>query len=432
MRRTMIAGLIAVVVAASACGTSGMSGDGELAGQTVDVVGTWSGEEQVRFEKVLDAFENKTGAEVRYTGAGDELPTVVQTRVSGGTPPSVALVSQPGFAAQLAKSGAIKPVHDKVEEAVAANYAPIWKKLGSFDSKLYGVYFKIANKSTVWYNTKAFESVTPSPEQPATWDRFLSISRSLADAGVPAVSIAGADGWTLTDWFENIYLRTADLDSYDKLAKHELPWTDPTVKAALHELAKLFGDQKLIAGGSSGALQTEFAKSVTDVFGEPGKAAMVFEGDFVSGVISSSTKAVIGRDAGFFPFPSVKGSAPAVVAGGDMAVQFKDDEATRQFMQFLSSPESGQVWAAQGGFLSANKGISTQSYPDDVTRALVQSVLDAGDNVRFDLSDLTPAAFGGSKGTGMWKALQDFLADPSKIDETMSRLESSAVKAYAP
>ena len=46
---------------------------------------------------------------------------------------------------------------------------------------------------------------------------------------MPPYSVAGADGWTLTDLFENIYLRTAGPEKYDQLAKHEIKWTDPTV-----------------------------------------------------------------------------------------------------------------------------------------------------------------------------------------------------------
>ena len=47
---------------------------------------------------------------------------------------------------------------------------------------------------------------------------------------MPAVSIGGADGWTLTDLFENIYLRTAGPEKYDQLATHKIKWTDPSVK----------------------------------------------------------------------------------------------------------------------------------------------------------------------------------------------------------
>ncbi len=34
---------------------------------------------------------------------------------------------------------------------------------------------------------------------------------------------------------------------------------------------------------------------------------------------------------------------------------------------------------------------------------------------RFDLSDLQPAAFGGTVGQGEWKILQDFLKNPTNV-----------------
>jgi alpha-glucoside transport system substrate-binding protein len=417
--------LLALTAAACSGGAAGTGTTEDLKGQTVEVVGPWTGDEQKSFEQVLKVFTDKTGAEVKYTPAGDELPTVVQTRISGGTPPNVALIAQPGLVAQFAEAGALKPVNADVEKAVTDHNAAVWKKLGSVDGKLYGFTFKTANKSAFWYSEKAFQQVGATP--PATWDDLIKTSRAISETGLAAVSVGGADGWTLTDWFENVYLRTAGPDNYDKLAKHEIPWTDPTVRKALEELAKLWGDPTLIAGG---ALQTEFPKSVTNVFGEPSTAAMVFEADFVASIITTNTKAKVGEDAKFFPFPSVAGSKDAVVAGGDMAVQFKDDKATTELMKFLASPESGKVWAELGGFLSPNKDIPESAYPDAVTQELAKRIVDAGDNVRFDMSDLAPAAFGGTKGAGEWKDLQDFLADPKNVDGIMQRLEANAAKAY--
>ncbi|MCX2947921.1 ABC transporter substrate-binding protein [Lentzea sp. NEAU-D7] len=417
--------LLALTAAACSGGAAGTGTTEDLEGQTVEVVGPWTGDEQKSFEQVLKVFTDKTGAEVKYTPAGDELPTVVQTRISGGTPPNVALIAQPGLVAQFAGAGALKPVNADVEKAVTDHNAAVWKQLGSVGGKLYGFTFKTANKSAFWYSEKAFQQVGATP--PATWDDLISTSRAISETGLAAVSVGGADGWTLTDWFENVYLRTAGPDNYDKLAKHEIPWTDPTVRKALEELAKLWGDPTLIAGG---ALQTEFPKSVTNVFGEPSTAAMVFEADFVASIITTNTKAKVGEDAKFFPFPSVAGSKDAVVAGGDMAVQFKDDKATTELMKFLASPESGKVWAGLGGFLSPNKDIPETAYPDAVTRELAKRIVDAGDNVRFDMSDLAPAAFGGTKGAGEWKDLQDFLADPKNVDGIMQRLEANAAKAY--
>ena len=72
-------------------------------------------------------------------------------------------------------------------------------------------------------------------EPPKTWDDLLTDAKTLQSSGVPAYSIGGADGWTLTDLFENIYLRQAGPDMYDKLATHEIPWTDQSVKDALDD-----------------------------------------------------------------------------------------------------------------------------------------------------------------------------------------------------
>jgi alpha-glucoside transport system substrate-binding protein len=65
-----------------------------------------------------------------------------------------------------------------------------------------------------------------------------------------------------------------------------------------------------------------------------------------------------------------------------------------------------------------------------VTRELAKQLVDAGDNVRFDMSDLAPSAFGGTKGAGEWKDLQDFLAAPADLDGATKRLEDNAAKSF--
>jgi hypothetical protein len=46
------------------------------------------------------------------------------------------------------------------------------------------------------------------------------------------------------------------------------------------------------------------------------------------------------------------------------------------------------------------------------------------------MSDQAPTAFGGTKGAGEWKDLQDFLGNPSNIDGTQKQLEADAAAAY--
>ncbi len=428
--------LLALALAAAACGGDDDSGGGggsttqaqNLKGQKIEVAAVWTGAEQQNFQQVLNGFSQKTGATVTYTPTGDNVSTYLGSKLEGGAPPDVAMLPQQGVLVQFANQGSLKKVNSDVDAAVTANFSPIWKSLASVDGTLYGVYYKVANKSTVWYRPQAFQDAGIS-NSPKTWDEFVQDAKTLSDSGVTPVSVGGADGWTLTDWFENVYLSQAGPDKYDQLSKHEIPWTDPSVTTALQTLGQLWGDQKLMAGGASGSLQTDFPTSVTNVFGNSPKAAMVYEGDFVSGVITDSTQSKVGTDALMFPFPAA-GPQQAVVGGGDVAVIMKDNPASQAFLQYLASPEAAAIWAKLGGYSSANKNLDLSNYPDPIAKAIGEAVVKAGDNVRFDMSDLAPAAFGGTVGKGEWKDLQDFLKNPSNVQGTAAQLEKDAKAAF--
>jgi alpha-glucoside transport system substrate-binding protein len=83
-----------------------------------------------------------------------------------------------------------------------------------------------------------------------------------------------------------------------------------------------------------------------------------------------------------------------------------------------------------GGYTSANKNLALDSYPDPIAKAIGEAVVKAGDAVRFDMSDLAPAAFGGTVGKGEWKDLQNFLKNPSNVQGTAAQLEKDAKAAF--
>ncbi|MGV9237912.1 ABC transporter substrate-binding protein, partial [Streptomyces nigra] len=429
-------GCTALVLAlgATACGGDPVSaggGDKALDGQTVTVAGVWTGTEQKNFQKVLDAFSEKTGAKTTFVSTGDNVSTVVGSKIEGGNAPDVVMVPQVGVLKQFAQKGWLKPLSATAQKSVDANFAPVWKNYGSVDDTLYGLYFKAAHKSTVWYSPDALAQAGVEP--PTSYDDLLKAGRTVSDSGLAAFSVAGQDGWTLTDWFENVYLSQAGPEKYDALATHQLKWTDASVVKALTTLGELFKDKQLIAGGQKGALNTDFPGSVEKVFGPKPEAGMVYEGDFVAGVAKDQFGRKIGEDANFFPFPAVGGGKPPVVSGGDAAVVLKDGKSQKAGMallEYLATPEAAAVWAEAGGFLSPNKNVDLASYGDDVTRETAKSLVAAGDSVRFDMSDQAPAAFGGTKGAGEWKLLQDFLRDPSDPKGTAAKLEAAAAKAY--
>ncbi|MEU0336921.1 ABC transporter substrate-binding protein [Streptomyces sp. NPDC006193] len=441
---TALAALLAGALALTACsgGDDDKKGSGretgtaaastvtlpKLNGATLEIAAVWTGQEQKNFKQALSEFEKRTGARVTFVPAQDPIINFLGSKIAGGQPPDVALLPQPGAIRQAVQKGWAKPLGPEAVKELRENYSQGWQDIGKVGGKQYGAYYKAANKSLIWYNAKVFEDA--GAEEPKTWQDLLTASQAVYDSGVTPFSVAGADGWPLTDWFENVYLSQAGPEKYDQLAQHKIKWTDPSVKRALTTLAQIWGRKEYVAGGPAGALQTEFTNSVTQTFtgGDQPKSAMVYEGDFVQ-VNIAETKAKVGTDAKVFPFPAV-GSAAPVVSGGDAAVILKDSRAAQALVTFLASPDAATIQAKLGGYLSPNRNVPVSAYPNAVQQKIAKALVASGDDFRFDMSDQAPQAFGGTPGKGEWKDLQDFLKNPKDVAGAQARLEKDAAAAY--
>jgi alpha-glucoside transport system substrate-binding protein len=431
MRYASVLAALAAALALAAAGCGGDDNGGGGAEGSEDVSGSistmaiWAGEEQKSFEAVIADFEEKfPNVDVTYRTGGDNLAPLLSAAVEGGNPPDLAAIGQPGLMADFAEQDAIQPIDDLREQIVDA-FGEDVADAGAVEGTQYGVMYKGANKSTVWYNVADFEEA--GVEAPETWDDFVSARDTLAAAGITPFSVGVDVGWPISDLFENVYIRTAGPEKYDQLAKHEIPWTDQSVKDALMLMQDVVGESKNMAGGTDGALQTEMPDSVSKVFSENPDASMVIIGDFAPG----QTETTLEPETGFnvFTFPSIEGSEPSVVGGGDLFIKFKDSPAADAFLEYLTTTDAAEAWASRGGFSSPNKNLDTSVYPDEITRTTAGALADA-ETFRFDLSDLQPAAFGGTPGQGLFKLFSDFVANPNDIDQITQQMEAAAQRAY--
>ncbi len=424
-----VASVFSGMASGSRTGSASAGHDSSIRG-TVTFDGIWTGSEAADFGKVIKAFNKRyPNVKVAYKPLGNNLTTVLSTAVAGGNPPDMADIAAPGYVKQLVQRGKLKPI-TYAEPAIAKNYAPTWRSIGTFDNKLYALVFKASNKSLLWYNVPAFKQAGTMP--PRTWAQLLAAAKTLHRSGTSAYSIGGSDGWTLTDLFENIYLRTYGPAIYNLLTQHKIKWTNPTVITTLRTMAQIIGDTSNIAGGTSGALQAGFNQSVTDAFNSPPKAAMVFEADFVSGVILSSTRSKPGTGFNDVPFPVIKpksSGANSVEISGDLLVTFRDTPAVQAFVKFLATPAAADAWARQGGFATGNRKVSLKEFPNAIDRSNEAAVRSAK-SVVFDMSDEQPASFGSTVGQGEWGIFQNFLKNPQDVSGIASQLERAAARAY--
>jgi alpha-glucoside transport system substrate-binding protein len=406
--------------------------------EQVVVAGVWADEERRRFRLVLDRFEAETGIRVVFASRDPDadrgLGQTLRALGDRGCAPGVALLPQPGLLRDLSREGRLLPVETVAGDEVDADYMPVWRQLATGDDgELYGVWFKAANKSMIWYNARTLAGLTP----PKDWDGLKNLARVLQDRGIPPFSVAADDsaGWTLTDWFENIYLQTAEPGLYDQLARHEIPWNHPTVVTALELMADILRPEWI----APGAAETTYEESVRQVFDRP-RAAMVFEADFVANEVAK-TAAQVDVEAKFFPFPSITGRMPTVVGaaeqvasgevGGDVAVLMQNTDEARALLRFLARPDAAEPWARLGGFLSPNRHFPASVYPDEATRTAAKALSEAT-TVRFDLSDLQHHEFGSRPGKGMWGILRALVTERQAPGATADRLEEAYCSTAPP
>ncbi|TCL58802.1 alpha-glucoside transport system substrate-binding protein [Hydrogenispora ethanolica] len=386
----------------------------------ISVTGTWGGSELATFMKICEA----AGVKVNFNTTRD-LNAVLATAVKAKTLPDIAILPNPGKLQELAKQGVLKPL-TYVSKADLKNYARTWISLGSYAGKLYGIYFKVANKSVIWYNPKEFKK--NGWAVPKTWDELVALNKKIVAAGKTPWSIGADIGWPLSDWIENIMIRTAGPEVYEKWINHEIPWTDPAVKKAFQTWGQIVGDPKNLAGGIDGTLATTFQNGAVAVFQDNPKAYLYYEGDFMSGIVTSQLPSVkVGEDMDFFAFPAInpKYGAP-VVGGADVLVAFSNKPEVKKLMKYLTTVQANEI-AVQGGFLSQNKGVSLDAYPNVVSRNSAR-ILTKASIYAFDASDLMPPAVGNQG--GFWDACKRYIQDPSKLDAILADMEALAKKNY--
>ena len=360
---------------------------------TINVTSLWGGSEQESFQKVLDAFNASGGCKATYESIRTDYATVLQTRITGGNPPDVSILPGIGFLRRFARDGSIKKIADLGIDpaALEANYAPGILDIGKVDDALYAIMVKFNSKSTLWYRPDKLKDAGVTA--PKTWDDFKTLLKTIADKGTKPLGLGtGPDTWTLTDWFESIYLRQAGGDKYDQLFSGQLPWTDPSVATAVDTMKEALNDN-YVAGGITAANGRAWVDGIAQVFGDKPVADMYYEGGFVGGIATGQVnKALVpGTTIDWTDFPSLGGpDTNPVTIGGDVIAALTDKPCVKEFITFMTTADSGNTWAKTGAIISPIKAVSTDSYPTDLVKREAAQVTGAS-VVKFDGSDLLPA-----------------------------------------
>jgi alpha-glucoside transport system substrate-binding protein len=307
---------------------------------------------------------------------------------------------------------------------------PDSKSWGTVDGTFYAAPLGANVKSFVWYSPTVFEE--KGYEVPKTWDDLLALSDKIAaddPDGKPwcaGIESGDATGWPATDWLEDVMLRTAGPEAYDKWVAHETPFNDPAVATALAEVGKILKNPKFVNGGQ-GDVKTIASTAFQDA-GLPlldnGGCYMHRQASFYAANFPEGTNVAEDGDVWAFYLPAKDETTKPVLVGGEFTAAFADRPEVKAFQTYLASVE----WANEraktcgaGGCVTANTQADAGLLKNPVDKLSAEILTDKASTSRFDGSDLMPGAVGAGtfwKGMTNWITGQDDKATLDYIENS--------------
>jgi alpha-glucoside transport system substrate-binding protein len=434
MRNRFVVATAALAVVLAACssaatsapagGASSAPSAADLSGKTVTVGGAFVDTEAAAFADAVKPFEDATGVKVVYNG-DKSFEQQLNVQVQAGNPPDVAMLPQPGGMKNYASQGKLFPLPADIVASIDANYGPGWKDVGTAaDGKVYGVFHRVNLKGLVFYPKVAWDA--KGYTVPTTWDELKTLEDKMVADGTPpwciGIESGAATGWPVTDWVEEIMLRTVGAAGYDKWVAGTTPFTDPSVKNAFQIMMDVFGNPKYVYGGPQYIVQTNFGEAPKAAFDNPPKCWMTNQGNFITAFFPDTVQKDLDNQVGVFTLPAIDPAigTPAEV-GGDQAVAFADRPEVWAFLKYLTTPQAGISWEKAGGALFPYKTQDLSNYSSALDRAFATSIVQAP-VVRFDGSDAMPAAVG--SGT-FWSESVKLINGSQNIDTTLANIQAS-------
>ena len=221
----------------------------------------WIGGEGTNFAAAVADFAKATGITIHIDSIGSSHETVLKTRIEGGKPPDLAMLAQPTPVLAYAAAGKVIDVATFMDTTKLAKEHPATIGLVTQGANIWGIPYKADVKSTIWYPIKAFEA--KGYKVPTTWDELIALSdKIVADGSNPwCVSAGGpgdATGWQITDWIEEVVLKTKGLDYYNEWISHKVTFQDPGIKDAFDKyVGKIFFTPNYVFGGNTAIVHTD-------------------------------------------------------------------------------------------------------------------------------------------------------------------------------
>ena len=396
-----------------------LGADQPYTGKRVTIQTQWIGGEGANFDASVADFEAATGIDIVQESIASQHELVLRTRIEGQTPPDLAMLAQPSAVVEYGGRGLTTDVATIMDAATLNEQFSAGFGTGLLTGEggeIWGIPFKVDVKSTIWYPIKAFES--HGYAVPNNWEEMEALAAKIVADGNGSPWCVGikdgqATGWIATDWLEDVMLRTAGIDAYNRWITNDLKFDSPEVREALAVIGEQWFTDGYVANGYESITATDRLEPMDGMFPTDGnwegftpscwmhRQATWFGPDFFPDKRASTdptyvSQYVVGEDIGLMYFPEIEAEhgKPALGAGDTLMVLRDDPEARpeiRAVAQFLSTPFGLQRWIERGSAISANQTTPDEWYADAYKLDVAADIVGNSTSFGFDASDLMPA-----------------------------------------
>ena len=206
---------------------------------------------------------------------------------------------------------------------------------------------------------------------------------------------AGSDqatGWPLTDWVEDVVLRTAGVDVYDQWVAHEIPFDDPAILEAIDQVGAIVKNDAFVLNGAQSIPSTTFQEAGLPLL--DGGCFMHRQANFYGNQFPEGTTKGPDGQVNAFYLPAVAADDPKpMLGGGEVIAAFNDSPEVAQVVEYLTGAEYANNRLALGNWMTPNKKADTSLVTDPLEQTFAELLVNS-DVFRFDASDLMPSAVG--------------------------------------
>ena len=424
-RRGLLKGLAAIAVAGvgssvlASCSTPGggaAPGGGAGGGKGPITLGSYNSNPGVKDSQkaLVDEAAKSTGVDINLNLVDHETFKSSISNYLQATPDDL-FTWFAGYRMQFfAAQGLATPIDDVWEE-IGSNFGEAAQVLSK---GLDGHYYFIPMYNYPWvffHNKSVFGD--DGYDIPKSWDELIALCKQLKSDGLIPIAFADKDLWPACGFFDTIDLRLNGYDYHMSLMRHEIPWTDPGVTAALDQYAELL---PYCQAGANGRIWQDAAKAL-----ENKEAGIMFQGSNQVGANYSPENL---PDLDFFEFPEINSKygtdymeAPA--DGYMCSAKAKHPDAAKKVMEYLgTSAAAAKFLKTDKWDVGMTKDADTSNY-SELQKKSAELISSKKAVSQFLDRDTDPAM-----AAAAFSGLQDFIQDPSKsnILAIQKRLEDQA------